>query len=691
MKANTPPPWRRFLATVSSPFRHAVSLLRDVASQADLSIDDQARWNEAIGGLLVAVIRADHQETPEEVALVEEIFTLQFGKREAQRVKDIVQNGAARPINDLCETLKGLSAQDRAEMIRAMLEMAAADDRISQDELTVIRAASRGFGFDEECVDRFHKDLLTEREKRSAIVKSGAGIAVALAVIGVFVFTATFLKSVLFGLILAYLCWPLQRFFQHRFFPHPWIQQAQRVVSKIGWPIRYVVDKLKALFATGHGEHAEDESHRRVAQACHATLVTVVAGAALGIALFVWVSSGYVARVGRFVADSQSARVEKAPRTKSTESNAVSPTRTVDPSSHASETPSAESTEPKDSGVSPSDANSKDSDESSRERQSTDDQDRIAAVSDGPILTPDENAEPNMEHGILEEGLPWLERFRPLLKRSTLLKTATEAAEQYLTDEQKKKELAIAVFQNLQPVLIRAGGFAATVGSFLLDILMTMFFFTFFLQRIASGQSREGGHRRQTGQYLVEAIFDSGWLPSPSPAARREGQLIIDDILSMLKTWLRGYLWIIVIDTALYTAIFMALGIPYSPVLGLLAGLTILLPFIGPIVSCSLTLLVTFALHSQSITLMVTIVLCYLVIHGIVEQLILFPALVGEALGLNSLETIIIVLLGGLVSGLAGAVFAVPVAAILKYLIPKIYQAYWRPAAGADAVPVESS
>jgi predicted PurR-regulated permease PerM len=135
----------------------------------------------------------------------------------------------------------------------------------------------------------------------------------------------------------------------------------------------------------------------------------------------------------------------------------------------------------------------------------------------------------------------------------------------------------------------------------------------------------------------------------------------------------------------------MALGIPYSPVLGLLAGLTILLPFIGPIVSCSLTLLVTFALHSQSITLMVTIVLCYLVIHGIVEQLILFPALVGEALGLNSLETIIIVLLGGLVSGLAGAVFAVPVAAILKYLIPKIYQAYWRPAAGADVVPSESS
>jgi len=611
MKSSPPPPWQRLFARVASPFRHAVSLLRDVASQADLSIDDQARWNEAIGGLLVAVIRADHRETPEEVAQIEKIFTLQFGKREALRVKEVVESGPPRPVSELCETLKGLSAEDRAEMIRAMLEMAVADEHISPDEIAVIGEAARGFGFDVECVQRFQNELTAERQKRSAMVKSGAGIAVALAVIAVFVFTATFLKSVLFGLILAYLFWPLQRFFQHRFFPHPWIQQAQRVVTTLGWPIHFLVAKLKGLFSTARVPHESDEGHRRASQACHATLLTMLAAATLGIGLFVWISSGYVARVGRMVTDAQ------APPAK------------------------------------------------------------IGPVSESEVAAADDGDE-QMEHGLLKEGLPWLERYRPLLARSTLLQTATEAAEQYLTDEKKKKELAIAIFQNLQPVLIRAGGFAAMVGSLLLDVLMTMFFFSFFLQRIAGSQSREGGLRRQTGQYFVEAIFNSGWLPNVSAAARREGQLIIDEILVMLKTWLRGYLFIMVIDTILYTTVFMLLGIPYSPILGLIAGLTILLPFIGPIISCSLTLLVTLSLHSQSITLLVTIVISYLVIHGILEQLILYPALVGEALGLNALETIIIVLLGGLVSGLAGAVFAVPVAAILKYLIPKIYQAFGR-------------
>lgn len=71
--------------------------------------------------------------------------------------------------------------------------------------------------------------------------------------------------------------------------------------------------------------------------------------------------------------------------------------------------------------------------------------------------------------------------------------------------------------------------------------------------------------------------------------------------------------------------------------------------------------------------------LSYIIINGIVEQLFLYPALVGGALGLNELETIIVVLMGGLLAGVAGMIFAVPAASILKYLIPKIYQC-WRDA-----------
>jgi predicted PurR-regulated permease PerM len=88
--------------------------------------------------------------------------------------------------------------------------------------------------------------------------------------------------------------------------------------------------------------------------------------------------------------------------------------------------------------------------------------------------------------------------------------------------------------------------------------------------------------------------------------------------------------------------------------------------------------LATLTSHPHALTPAVGVVVAYAVIHGVIEQLFLYPSLVGKALGLNTLETIIVVLLGGVLAGLAGAIFAVPVAAILKRLIPKIYAVFQR-------------
>ena len=134
----------------------------------------------------------------------------------------------------------------------------------------------------------------------------------------------------------------------------------------------------------------------------------------------------------------------------------------------------------------------------------------------------------------------------------------------------------------------------------------------------------------------------------------------------------------IIIEALIYIIVFRILGVPYFFVLGFLAGLTILLPFIGPIVSALLTVTVYYAVGEPSVAVVLMIFLSYFIMNGVIEQLFLYPALVGEALGLSVLETIIVVLVGGLVAGLPGVVFAVPTASVLKFLIPKLYAA-WRP------------
>jgi predicted PurR-regulated permease PerM len=68
------------------------------------------------------------------------------------------------------------------------------------------------------------------------------------------------------------------------------------------------------------------------------------------------------------------------------------------------------------------------------------------------------------------------------------------------------------------------------------------------------------------------------------------------------------------------------------------------------------------------------IALAYLLIHVILEQLLLYPVLVGEAIGLTLVETIIVVLLGAVVAGVSGMILAVPAAALLKLLVPLFYE-----------------
>ncbi|MBO5689006.1 MAG: AI-2E family transporter, partial [Lentisphaeria bacterium] len=72
------------------------------------------------------------------------------------------------------------------------------------------------------------------------------------------------------------------------------------------------------------------------------------------------------------------------------------------------------------------------------------------------------------------------------------------------------------------------------------------------------------------------------------------------------------------------------------------------------------------------------ILAAYLIYNGIIEQFILYPMVIGESLGLTTLETIIVVLLGAIFAGIAGMLFAIPAASVLKYLVPQIYHCFDR-------------
>ncbi len=241
--------------------------------------------------------------------------------------------------------------------------------------------------------------------------------------------------------------------------------------------------------------------------------------------------------------------------------------------------------------------------------------------------------------------------------------------------------IANTAFVKSKGVLTTLLDLTGFLGGFALDFLLCLFFFFFFLQKMvlfSSAADRHiGADSSGLGAWTVQEIFSSGWFPEVNEKNKQAAGNIIDRIYQMFNAWIRGYCWIIVIETFLYVGMFFLFSVPYALVLGLIAGCTILLPFLGPVISFALTVVVTLSLlETHLVFTLVGICLTYCLINGLLEQFILYPSLVGGAIGLTTLETIIVVLLGAVFANIAGMILAVPVAALLKFLIPQIYEVW---------------
>ena len=241
--------------------------------------------------------------------------------------------------------------------------------------------------------------------------------------------------------------------------------------------------------------------------------------------------------------------------------------------------------------------------------------------------------------------------------------------------EEHNADFAKYMFQAGNGLLKNAFHITAWAGTFAFDLVMFLFFYYYFLLKMAVFAAGREDPGQNLGEWTVSSIYESGWLPDASEHERQGAARIIDHIYEMFRAWLVGYFWIIVLETILYALIFVPFNVPFWPVLALIAGSTILLPFLGPVLAAILSVVVTILFAQEGIVMpIIGIALAYLLIHVILEQLLLYPVLVGEAIGLTLVETIIVVLLGAVVAGISGMILAVPAAALLKLLVPLFYE-----------------
>lgn len=110
---------------------------------------------------------------------------------------------------------------------------------------------------------------------------------------------------------------------------------------------------------------------------------------------------------------------------------------------------------------------------------------------------------------------------------------------------------------------------------------------------------------------------------------------------------------------------------PFAFLLGILAAVTNILPYIGPIVGFVPALIVGLVDQNPNTTLGAMVVL-YL-IANIIDLAFVFPLLVSKIVNLHPIIVVVSVILGSQFGGVAGMIISIPMAAFFKLLYHEIY------------------
>lgn len=189
-----------------------------------------------------------------------------------------------------------------------------------------------------------------------------------------------------------------------------------------------------------------------------------------------------------------------------------------------------------------------------------------------------------------------------------------------------------------------------SLTSFLSTIILLLVYFVFLLY-----------YRNHLKKFMVQLTAES-----------QQGEIldIIKKVTAVSQQYLLGLSKMIFLLWVMYGIGFGIIGVENAIFFAVLCGMLEIVPFIGNITGTTLTVLVS-AMHGASVEIIIGI----LIVYGIVQFIqgwVLEPLILGPQVKINSLFTIIALVLGQLLWGIPGIILAIPITAMLKIVCDHI-------------------
>lgn len=199
---------------------------------------------------------------------------------------------------------------------------------------------------------------------------------------------------------------------------------------------------------------------------------------------------------------------------------------------------------------------------------------------------------------------------------------------------------------------------AITAISRAMGFIVGLFIVPFWLFYVLKDKSR--------GMDAFNSMLPRAW--------RNDVWRIVRIINGVLSQYIRGQLILALIVGLASTIGMLIVGAPFPIILGVISGITEIVPIIGPILG-AIPGLALAAFHPEGWVMVLKVLAVYLIVQQL-ENNLLVPKIQGDSVKVHPALIMVALVVGSQVGGLFGLVLAVPVAAILRDTYLYLYRRF---------------
>lgn len=147
---------------------------------------------------------------------------------------------------------------------------------------------------------------------------------------------------------------------------------------------------------------------------------------------------------------------------------------------------------------------------------------------------------------------------------------------------------------------------------------------------------------------------------------------IYHKVASQLELYVRS----VMLQSAIMATVtgigFAVIGLPLAVLLGLLAGIFNLIPYVGPLLALVAPILVSLSMGLDPGLLLAAV--SVILVGQLVDNLVVVPTVLARAANLHPLTALLAIIVAGNLFGLGGMVFALPVLATARIIFVGVYE-----------------